>query len=305
MLRNKCSPIALDIGTDSIKMLQVQQAGRNLGVCACGRRRVPESAGQDPKQRSELIVKAVRDMLRNEGFRGQKVISSLSCSQVQIKNVRLPQMPEDELSEAVKWEAKERFNFEVGSDRLKYLNAGEVRSGTETRNEIIMMAVPSETIDKHLEILDALRLRPEQIDAEPVALFRVFERLLRRRSDEQAVSVIVDVGLSATRVVIARGRRIVFIKSIDIGGRRLTDAVAKRLNLSYREAGELRTELMREHPQSPRQSDEQPAGHAEKKDDSAPVGYVEPDSVSKAVYDAVRDEVEALAREIALCLRYC
>jgi len=286
LLRNKAWPIALDIGTDSIKMLQVQKVSGAVRACASARYVFPEPAPTDPKGRQELAVAAIRQMLKKGGFVGRRVVSALSCEQLSIKNIRLPQMPEKELTEAIKWEAKGRFDFDVSGDHLIYLHAGQVRQGTETGEEIILMALPDQTMDAHLRLLDEAGLKPEHIDAEPIALFRSFERFLRRKADEEAVSVIVDIGSSATRLVVARGRQVVFVKSIDIGGRKMNESVASHLNLSYSEAAELRLRTLREPPDHPAK----PA---------------EPAAVNWTLRDAVREPAEALAKELALCLRYC
>ncbi len=294
--RNRWWPIALDIGADSVKMLQLGKRGGGLAVCACGRWKFPPGVQHAPQHRNELAVSAVRDMLREKGFRGRKVITALSCRQLGIKNVRMPHLPPNELAEAIVWEASERFSFEVTPDRLKYLRAGEIRQGTETRDEIILLAASQETIETHLSMLNEMGLEVEHIEAEPVALFRVFERFLRRRADKDIVSVLLDMGSEATSIIVARGRQIIFIKSIDIGGRRLTSAVAKQLNLSVEEAVELRGLIMKEDPE-----DHSPESHGEQD----PKDRQASESVAWTIHDALRSEVEALAREIALCLRYC
>jgi hypothetical protein len=86
----------------------------------------------------------------------------------------------------------------------------------------------------------------EHIDAEPLATFRPFERLLRRKADERSISVILDMGYSGTRIVVAQGREIVLIKRIDIGGKKFTEAIAKQLNLPFEEACDLREQMMRD-----------------------------------------------------------
>ena len=285
-------PIGLDLGADSIKMLQMQRSSGQIRVSACGRWQVPASIDANPAQYREAAASAIGNMLREGKFRGRRAVSALSSDQLTIKNVRLPIMPPGELPDAVLWEAKERFDFEISHDRLAYFNAGEVRQGTETGQEIIMMAVPSEVLDDHMALLSDSGLSPEHIDAQPVALFRSFERFLRRRADDDTVSVLVDIGLNTTRVVVARGRQIVFIKSVDIAGRKLNEAVAKQLNLGYAEASELRSRIMREFE----------SGDFADKDSNAAMG---PESVSWTVYDALRAEAEALAREVSLCLQYC
>ncbi len=291
--KNKRHPIALDVGNDSIKMLQIQLIGSVARVSACGRWRFPEVPAGDVQQRRDLALAAVRDMLKKGGFKGRKVISVLPSSVLAIKNVRLPHVGERELAQAVAWEAKERLEFEAKPDQMGFLNAGEVRQGAETRDEVIILAAPQQVVDDHLSMLDAMGLEPQHIDAEPIGLFRAFERHLRRKADEQTVTMLVDVGLGGTRVVVARGRQIVFLKTIDIGGRNLNEAVASHLNLSYTEAADLRMRLMRQEAEKDRV------------EETAPPGPAEPGDVRWTVHDAVRAQIELLAKEIALCLRYC
>jgi type IV pilus assembly protein PilM len=285
-------PIALDIGTDSIKMLQMRRAGEGIAVGACGRWAFPPSVGDDQAKRRELTLQGVRELLGKEGFRGRRVVSALSCEQLKVKNVRLQAMSRAELDEAVRHEAEERFGQPFEPDQLHYLQAGQIRQGVDSYQELIILAAPAEVIESHLSMLTELGLSPELIDAEPLAVFRPFERLLRRQADEDAISVVIDLGHAVTKVVVARGRQIVLIKSIAIGGRDFTEAVARQLNLSHEEAGDLRTRVMREHAERRRQRD----GADDKGD---------PNSVDWTIQDAVRGEVERLAREIALCLRYC
>ena len=289
-------PIALDIGSDSIKMLQLGEDGGQIVVSACGRWKFAADAPADDEQRRKLAVTAVREMLSAAPFRGRKVVSALPCSRLGIKNIRLPHLPAHELREAIRWEAEERFNFPVSPDRLKYLHAGQIRQGSETQDEVIMIAATEETVESHLAMIQEVGLQAEAIDVEPVALFRVVERFLRRQADSDAVSVVLDLGAEGTRVVVARGRQIVFIKSIDIAGRRFTEAAAKQLNLSYAETAELRSLILDEHSEDARQPQDAPRG-------AAAAGVSQ--SVGWTIHDAVRGEVEAMAREVALCLRYC
>lgn len=288
LVRNKRLPIALDVGSDGIRMLQMRRVGGALSVTACGRWRFPASAPADDPRRNEMAIAAVREMLKSSGFHGRQVISALNCQELSIKNIRLPSLPKTELAQAVMWEAKERLGFDVKAGQLSYLHAGQVRQGTETREEILVMGAPAEKVERHVTMLTAMGLKPEHIDAQPVAMFRGFERFLRRTADGEAVTVIVDCGRSGTRMVVARGRQILFIKSIDIGGARFTEAVSRQLHLTVDEADDLRQRV------------------AQAAIDSRPSqAPPEAGATAWAVRDALRGEVESLGKELALCLRYC
>ncbi|MFP4106721.1 MAG: pilus assembly protein PilM [Phycisphaerae bacterium] len=288
LLRKRPWPIALEVGSDSIKMLQFQRVGGQLHVAASARWKFPGSIPlEDRDHRRELAPEAIREMLKNNNFRGKRVVSCLSSLDLQIKNVRLPQMPEEELIKSIAWEAGERFNQEVTSDTLGWLHAGQIRQGGEKKNEIILLAADQNALDGHLKMIDQAGLVPTAIDAEPIAVFRSFERFLRRTADEEVVTVVLDMGLAATRVIVGKGRSIIFMKSIPIGGKKLNEAVADQLNLGYQEAVELRERIMRSNECGETNSVENP------------------NSVNWTVHDAVRGAVDELAREVALCLRYC
>ncbi|MHC4982556.1 MAG: pilus assembly protein PilM [Planctomycetota bacterium] len=295
LLKSRHWPIGLDIGTGSIKMLQLQRSGRAVRVVASGQRCLGNAVPDSGPERRAAVAATIRQILEEGSFSGRRVTSSLSCNQLGIKNVRLDRMPENQVAEAVKWEAGERFNFNIGPDELRWINAGQVRQGSEMRDEIIMIAVAAETIEEHLALLEEAGVIPEHIEAEPVALFRVFQHFLRRRDDEQAVSVVVDIGKSATRVTVARGPKIVFIKQIDIGGAKLTEGVSRQLNLSYEEAQDLRLRVMKDQGRPPDEAGRQDAAETPQPRSS----------VDWTIHDAMRSQVEELAKEVALCLRYC
>jgi len=296
LLGSRRWPLGLDIGTATVRMLQLHRSGRNLTVVASGQHDLPPRLPRTGPEYRQAVTAAVREMLRKGGFRGRRVVSALSCNDMVMKNVRMPAMSDREFVEAVRWEAGERFPFSPGSDQLRWIKAGQIRQGAEVREEVIMLAARPEAVENHLAMLEEVGLVPEHIEAEPLALFRVFTHFLRRRADEQAVNVVADIGRSSTRITVARGRRVVFLKQIDIGGQQFTEAVAKQLNLDESEAAELRLRIMRDSAAS--------APNAGRGED---VSGAEPPAGDKdwTLRDAIRGPAEDLAREVALCLRYC
>ncbi len=305
LLIKGCQPIGLDIGTDSIKMFQLQRVGSIVRVRACAKIKLPQTSPDQQQDSPDQLAPVIADALKEGGFRGRRVISSLSCRQLKVKNIRLPVMPPEELNEAIRWEAKERLGFDMEPDQLNYIRAGQIRLDDETHEEVIILAVTPETIEEHVSLLDSAGLHPVNIDAAPVAVFRGFERFLRRKADEQTVSVILDIGHEGTRVIVARGRRIVFIKNIDIGGRKINDAVAGRLNITPSEAMEVRLRFSRKVTADDREF--KPSDHCGTgiPDDSKFSGAPDMEGADWSIYEAIRGQVETLAQEISLHLRYC
>lgn len=267
-----------------------ERAGE-LSVIASGHYVLPDDL-TDAQARREALIEGISHLLNSAPFHGRNVVASLPDALIQYKNVRLPQMPPDERPQAVRWEAAERFELDEDA-RVDFLAAGEVRQGEQVRDELILMAINGRDLRPHMEMLLAAHLKPIALEPVPVAICRCLARKVRRESDQQEVRVVVDIGLTASRVLILRSSRVVFYKSIEVGGQMLNLAVADRLELSVAEAAELRRKL-RDQDQDRSQGES-----------AEPLfGSTRQEHVSRAVQDAVRPIVIDLAKEIGLCLRY-
>ena len=280
-------PIGLDVGTTTVRLLQLAGTERDLRVVDAAKFVVPQDVRVLPDRRREVVTGGIRRILKEHHFRGREVVMSLAPGQVAIRSVRLPKMAEAELATAVNWEAQNRFPFDTATAVIQYLPVGEVRQGDQVLEEVIILAAPRAEVDARIQWACEAGLEVASLDAGPCAVFRGFERFLRRRADENVVSVLVDIGAQST-VLIARGRDIVFVKIIPIGGLLFNRAVAECLELAVTEAEALRRRL----------------GQRQRRASAGGAADEESDRVSRAVADAIRPHIEDLAGEISLCLRY-
>ncbi len=275
----KILPIGIDIGTCSVKLVQLAVDRRGFSVVACAKAELPDGSDMSTESRLDAVAARVQRELREHKFRGTDCISALLDAEVSIRSIRVPCVSQSELDEAVRAEARNKFPFDIDQATLNYMVAGEVRHGEDARLEVILFASPNEAIEAHVRRLHRMGLVPASLDVQHCALFRTFERYLRRKEDESEVNVFVDMG-GITKVVITRGRDILFIKNIAKGAVSFNEAVASRLSISLSEASQLRRRAIMGGPGGP---DAQ---------------------VRQALLDAIRPEIEELADEINKCLRY-
>jgi len=282
----KHGPIGLDIGACGIKLLQFSAGGDGLVVRAAAYHPIPPSL-DDPTERWAAVEEAVACALRRHSFLGRNVVTALSCREFQMKNIRLPRMPSEEMGSAVEFEAQDRFEVVGDEMEMRHILAGQVRHGNELKEEIIAIAVQSETVQARLRLFESLKLNPLAIDVTPCAVARCFLRFLRRSEDAKSVNVFLDVGWRGTSIIVTRGGEVSFLKTIAVGGEDFNEAVAKALSMPSEKAGKLRVRIMQE-------TRTQRAG------DTTAI----PQEISATVADAVRPFVERISREVQLCLRY-
>ncbi len=286
-----CTPIGVDVGTSGIRMLQLCHGRTGHSVVASGYYKFSGDLPSSEKERHSVLVEGCNKLLATYPFVGRKVVVSLPVEAIQYKNIRLPHMPAEERSQAVIWEAADHLQIDVKEATVEHLYAGEIKQGEETRDELILMAVTNTALREHVNVLMEGGLDPIGIDATPTAIARCFSRFIRRESDSQLVSIYVDVGRSCSKVLIMRGRSIIFFKLIDIGGEHLDRSVADHLGLSMEDASELRRQML------------DVKGTGEEVDASS-LGLSRKEHVQRAVYESMRSMIGELAREIGMCLRY-
>jgi len=290
-------PIGLDIGHNSIKMLQLAINGERVSVVAADEVRLEPGMNPDEQAGRQFVVSAIKQMLARGNFQGKKAVSCLPSGKLRITSLRLGQTEEDGIEQALKKEVVQRFGLDPERDSMDYVVAGSVRQGNDVKNELILFATDCETVKNHIEMIEQAGLRPVAIDTIPCALFRSFERSLRRQEDWDCTSVFVDVGCRCTTVVFGRGGEISFVKEIPIGGENFAEEAAEKLGISASEAEMLRNKM--------RVKKGKRAAGPDMAKSSSDDGNQQLDaSTQQVMVDAISSVAEELTKEISLCLRY-
>lgn len=309
--------LGIDIGTRSIKLLQLQQvsgaidslevvgAGEVDQVCiepAFPEQEAGEPAGApgaalaQPPMNSALSSR-LRATFASGRFTGRRCVVSLPRDDVRVQSVRLPKMPDAELRQAVGWEAAQRFGLNHEAMEVDFIRTGATLQSGENREEVIIVAVSHESIERRLSPIIEAGFRPVAVDTGFAALSRIFSRQYRREADRQNVRAIVEVGANGSTVLMLRGDQIAFCKPLEVSGRQFSEAVAEHLSMDIHAASELRLARMLAAAGGAalRDAPGGSAGGATSSHDPA---------TERAVYEAVRPVLNELVKEVNLCLRY-
>src|SRR5678816_846996 len=139
------SVVGLDIGSSSVKAVELKPAGKGFRVAAYGAEPVPPDAIVDGAIiDAGAVADAIRHVFeRNRTFKGKDVCASLSGNAVIVKKITLPVMTESELDESIYWEAEQYIPFDIQDVNLDYqiLDAGA--SGSM---EVLLVAAQKDKI---------------------------------------------------------------------------------------------------------------------------------------------------------------
>ncbi len=222
----------LDIGSQKIKLVKLAKSGNQYRLVALGSA-LSTQKGLLSDADADLTALAViiKKLCQDAKITTKNVVSALPQDQVFTQVITLPQLSEDELLSALKWEAEQYVPIPLSEVTLSHQVIGQVKEDAKQKMEVLLAAAPTKLINKLLMVLRTAGLNPLSVELEMMAL----ARSLVPPNNPEAV-MLVDFGAKATDFAVVENGQIIFTRSIATAGEALTRAVASGLSLNPRQA---------------------------------------------------------------------
>ncbi|MCK9379180.1 MAG: pilus assembly protein PilM [Candidatus Moranbacteria bacterium] len=231
----------LDLSDLSVKVVQMEDSGKDLCIRSFGSERIPLGSVSDGEIiDSKKVVDAIRRAIKKSGpkkINTKKVICSLPETKAFLRIINIPKINPDEVREAIKWEIE--ANIPVALDQVYYdWQALEEKLGTDMENKmsILVVAVSRKTINQFIDVLEAAGLEVIGLEIESVAQ----SRSLLRKEEQKNTILAVDLGDRRTSISIAHNGIPCFTSSNPVSGQSLSGVIAKNLNISFDEAEKIK-----------------------------------------------------------------
>jgi type IV pilus assembly protein PilM len=225
--------VGLDIGSSSVKAVELKASGKTFKVVAFATEPVPPDSIVDGAIiDGAAVAEAIRRVFENKAFKTKEVAASLSGNAVIVKKINLPVMTEAELAESIYWEAEQYIPFDIQDVNLDYqiLDAG---TGADSKGtmDVLLVAAKKEKIADYTGVISQAGRVPIIVDVDAFALQNAYEA--NYGLEAGAVVVLLNAGASAININILTGDQSTFTRDISIGGNSYTEAVQKELNLPF------------------------------------------------------------------------
>src|SRR6266704_3260097 len=127
--------LGLDIGSSSVKLVQLKEAKRGYILDAFGVAPLPPEAIVDGAlMNSTAIVEAIRQLVSQYKLKNREVAIGVSGHSVIIKKISMPRMSQEELEESIQWEAEQYIPFDVNYDAPRNETVVLVNAGASVCN---------------------------------------------------------------------------------------------------------------------------------------------------------------------------
>lgn len=212
--------VGLDIGSWSVKAVELERRGDQISLLAAGRARI---------ESPELVEDTVAQVLETAGIKSKRAVTAVSGRSVIVRYVPMAAMPDDEMRAAIRYEADKYIPFDVEQVVLDCQRVEDPGDMSADQIKVVLVAAEKTVIEQRLDLLDRVGLTPVAIEVDAFSLGNAFElRNVRLGQDDNEIRGLLDIGAMKTNICVMRGNSILFTREIYMAGNDMTEAVAKR-----------------------------------------------------------------------------
>lgn len=228
------SILGVDIGTQAIKMVQLRTDDLFLETYGIVDLYEPITNQTKPE-----TINATIDLLVNLTAKARvttkRCALSLPNSAVFTSIIDMPKMSDEELEQAMRFEAKKYIPLPFEEVSLSWsIISEEVATGTI---KLLLIAVPKQIRDTYIKIFQLAGLDLEVIEIEALALIRSLVE------DPNKNDVIIDIGAKVTGINFIKQGLLQLTRNLNIGGDTITEKIAQTLNLQITRAEQFKRDF--------------------------------------------------------------
>lgn len=223
--------IGLDIGTKTIKVIELEKKGNSYALVASG---VVGYRGQNIEKLIEekdvaAFAEIIQRLFKSAGIGGKDVAIALPEPLVFTRTIRLPLLTDQEVASAIKWEAEQYIPIPIKEAIIQHQILQRVDSGPNQEVVVLLVAAPRTLVDKFVNVLSAAKINVNAVETELMSMVRAL-------APRGQTSLVIDFGARSVDCAIAYGESLTFSRSIPTAGEALTRALTQSLKISEMEA---------------------------------------------------------------------
>lgn len=223
--------LGLDIGSAMTKVCLPSRKGRPLIL---GLSTPTGAVSKGVLQDGQGISDFLRQNFRQHQLDHHFVVATLPASTLVLRHIKLPRMKAKDTAEAIEWEARRVLPFALEEAQLDWIHQGtDISEEGETQN-FLLVAVRDSIVHRYAQAIKEAGIKLVSLDIAPMALGRW---LLKGAVGS---SLVIDIGAESTQVHFYSETKLVFSRSLSIGGTEATGTIAAAAGRSAPEAETLK-----------------------------------------------------------------
>lgn len=227
-------PVGVDIDTDGMRLAQFRNSSDNIELIASAF--VPLST--EERHSPEHLRTLIKNALRQNGFIGREVVTSLRPENVKILMLSFMRQADKQDEELIVQRIAERIDDDISKYVIDYMMV-RPDIGNENERSVLVALADHDEVVSYLELLRKAGLTVKLLEIEPTAVRRL---VTFKHENQTSVNLMtISMGCNQTYITVLSGRRLIYVRDIDFGEVQLVKLLCKELDINEHDARTLLT----------------------------------------------------------------
>lgn len=232
--------VGIDIGTASIKVVELYSWGRGRVLKNYGELKLPEEyllnseKGNYKKLSVDFVSKAIKEILYQAHIKTKKVIFSIPDFSTFCTSFDIPPMTEKEIPGAIRYNASQYITLPISEVTLDWQIIPNSQGNNNSSLKVFLVAIPNQVVQEYQTIAQMSGLEIYALEAGALGITRSLIK------NKEKTICLVDIGAQSSTInIVDKG----FLKrsySLNFSSNQLSNAVSSALGVGYNEAEEIK-----------------------------------------------------------------
>lgn len=225
--------VGVDIGTSGVKVCQVRESRKGLGLVRLGFVPLGPQVIVDGQVMDQgAVIEALQRVFSEAKIRQKECAISVSGQAVIIRKITVPMMTEAELNEQIQWEAEQHIPFDIKDVQVDYQVLR--RRPEASQMDLLLVAAKRDQIEDYAQLARNAKLKPVVCDIDSFTVQNLFE--YSRGLPQDQTIVLINVGASLSSLNIVSNGASAFTREIANGGNVITEEIQRQLGVPFDQA---------------------------------------------------------------------
>lgn len=223
--------IGLDIGADSIKVVELAGSAKAPKVQRLAIREVPARPLDDPDyNHDDAVAKTIKAVFDELKLPKDDVCASFDSGVTVFREITVPFFEDDQIRKVIRFEAENHLhNHSIDDVVVNWIKTGETRDGSR----VMIFASPKVDLTNRLALLRKAGVRPASVDLDTTALYTSMDTL--GYFEEAPNAIVLDIGSNTTNLLMISEGKPRVMRSFLLGSGAVEQALSAELGVSREE----------------------------------------------------------------------
>lgn len=219
--------IALDIGSGSIKMLEMDMSGSEPTLKSLSLASFQEDIfANNLLVKSDIVSEAISSLLKTNGILDERAVISVPGPAALMKKIKISKMKLSAMKEQVEMEAG---NILPGGTENAKIDFHILGDASDKAYLALVVAVKKDVVESFLTAVTSSGVEIAVIDVDYFAIGNCFEANYPEHYD--TVSAVIDVGARFSNVILMQKGEILYAGDVPFGGKSITDELIEKFDI--------------------------------------------------------------------------